>query len=115
MVTTVAVVSLVHRRRSRKAATALRGASFGAILTTDRWAADNWVEASRRQLSWSHRKRDFKSFLDCGPEGRRLGEALLSERRGQFRLWRRLRDGTSSPAALQLANQPVGRKLLALL
>jgi len=114
-VTTVVIVFLVHRRRSQKAAKALLGECFRGILTTDRWASYNWVDASRRQICWSHLKRDFKSFLDYGPEAKRLGEALLSERRKLFRLWHRVRDGTLSRAELQLASQPVRRKILALL
>lgn len=114
-VTAVVIVFLVHRRRNQKAAKALLGECFRGILTTDRWASYNWVDAARRQICWSHLKRDFKSFLDYGPEAKRLGEALLCERRKLFRLWHRARDGTLSRAELQLASQPVRRRILALL
>ena len=114
-VTSVITVFLVHTRRNSKAAKALLGESFAGILSTDRWASYNWVDAARRQLCWSHLKRDFKKFLDYGPEAKRLGERLLAERRKLFRLWRKARDGTTTRAALQLAARPVRRRILVLL
>jgi transposase len=113
-VTTLVIVFLVHRRRSQNAAKALLG-EFKGILTTDRWASYNWVDTMRRQLCWSHLKRDFKSFLDYGPEAKRLGERLLAERRKLFGLWHRARDGTLSRAELRLKSQPVRLRILALL
>jgi len=114
-VTAVVTVFLVHTRRNASAAKALLGHAFAGILTTDRWASYNWVAAARRQLCWSHLTRDFKSFLDYGAEAKRLGERLLAERRKLFRMWHRVRDGTMTRAQLQLATQPVRRRILALL
>ena len=108
-------VFMVHARRSGKAAKALLGETFKGVLATDRWASYNWIEAARRQLCWSHLKRDFKSFLDYGPDAKRLGERLLCDRRKLFRLWSRVRDGTMTRAEFQLASQPVRRRILALL
>jgi transposase len=114
-VTALVTVFLVHASRGKKAAKALLGESFGGFLTTDRWASYNWVDAARRQLCWSHLKRDFKSFLDYGPEAKRLGERLLCARRKLFHLWHRVRDGTMTRAEFQRASQPVRRQILALL
>lgn len=114
-VTALVTVFLVHTRRNASAAKALLGQAFAGILITDRWASYNWVAAERRQLCWSHLKRDFKSFLDYGAEAKLLGERLLAERRKLFRLWHRVRDGTMTRAALQLATRPVRRQILALL
>ena len=114
-VTALVTVFLVHASRGKKAAKALLGESFRGILTTDRWASYNWVDAARRQLCWSHLKRDFKSFLDYGPEAKHLGERLLQARRKLFRLWHRIRDGTMTREEFQLASQPVRRQILALL
>ncbi len=115
VVTALVTVFLVRTNRAAKSAQALLGASFGGILITDRWASYNWVEGARRQLCWSHLKRDFKSFLDYGPEAKRVGERLLAERRKLFRLWHKVRDGTLSRAQLPLASQPVRRRILSLL
>ena len=114
-VTALVTVFLVHTRRNASAAKALLGQAFAGILITDRWASYNWVAAERRQLCWSHLKRDFKSFLDYGAEAKLLGERLLAERRKLFRLWHRVRDGTMTRAELQLATRPVRRQILALL
>ena len=114
-VTAQVTVFLVRASRGAKAAKELLGESFAGILTTDRWASYNWVDASRRQLCWSHLKRDFKSFLDYGPEAKYLGTRLLAERRKLFRLWHRARDGTMSRAQLQLDSRPVRRRILSLL
>jgi transposase len=114
-VTAFVTVFLVRVSRGAKAAKDLLGERFAGILTTDRWASYNWVDAARRQLCWSHLKRDFKSFLDYGPEAEHLGERLLAERRKLFRLWYRVRDGTMSRAQLQRSSRPVRRRILSLL
>lgn len=114
-VTALVTVFLVRTRRNANAAKDLLGEAFAGILTTDRWHSYNWVAVERRQLCWSHLKRDFTSFLDYGPEAKRLGERLLAERRKLFRLWYRVRDGTMTRAELQLASRAVRRRLLSLL
>jgi transposase len=108
-------VFLIHASRGAQAAKALLGESFGGILMTDRWASYNWVASTRRQVCWSHLKRDFKSFLEYGPEAKYLGERLLCQSRRMFRLWHRVRDGTLSRKEFQLAMKPVRRRIEALL
>ena len=115
VVTTMAIVFVVHRRRTKAAAKELLGAAFGGILNCDRWASYNWIDAARRQLCWSHLKRDFKSFLDYGPEAKCLGERLLVERKKLFRLWNRVRDGTLTRSQFQLDCRPLRRRIEALL
>ena len=114
-VTTLLTVFLVRVSRSAQSAKALLGESFSGILITDRWSSYNWVHPARRQLCWSHLTRDFKSFLDYGPEAKHLGERLLCQRRKLFRLWHRVRDGTLSRAQLRLEAQPVRQRILSLL
>jgi transposase len=106
---------LVRASRGAQSAKDLLGERFGGILTVDRWPGYNWLPAKRRQLCWSHLKRDFKSFLDYGEAAKRLGERLLAERRKLFRAWTRARDGTITRAELQLATRSVRRKIEALL
>jgi transposase len=114
-VTTLVIAFIIHRRRSKQAAKELLGAGFGGILICDRWASYNWIDAARRQMCWSHLKRDFKSFLEYGNEAKRLGEQLLAERKKLFRLWNRVRDGTMTRAEFQLACRPIRRRIEALL
>ena len=114
-VTGLVTVFMISISRGAQAAKDLLGESFGGILTTDRWGSYRWVAAMRRQLCWSHLKRDFKSFLDYGPDPKRVGEGLLCQSRKMFRLWHRIRDGTLSRADFQLAMRPVRRRIEALL
>jgi transposase len=114
-VTALVTVFLVRATRGAKAAKELLGDTFAGILTTDRWASYRWVAAERRQLCWSHLKRDFTSFLDHGDEAKRLAERLLCAKRKLFRLWHCVRDGTMSRAKLKLVSQPAQRRIVALL
>ena len=114
-VTALVTVFLVRVGRNTKAAKELLGETFSGILTTDRWGSYNWVDTARRQLCWSHLIRDFKSFLDYGPDAKHLGERLLLERRKLFRRWHRVRDGTMTRNQLQFATRSIRRRILALL
>lgn len=114
-VTALVIAFIVHRRRSKQAAKELLGTGFRGILTCDRWASYNWIDAACRQMCWSHLKRDFKAFLDYGAEAKILGEQLLTERKKLFRLWNRVRDGTMSRPEFQLACRPIRRRIEALL
>jgi transposase len=111
----VVTIFLVRASRGASAAKELLGEAFRGVLTTDRWASYGWVEATQRQLCWSHLKRDFTSFLDYGREALRVGEQLLCEVRRMFRAWHKARDGTISRLEFQLAMKPVRRRILALL
>jgi transposase len=101
--------------RGKDAAKDLIGESFRGVLVTDRWASYRWIKTTMRQLCWSHLKRDFKSFLDYGPQAKRIGEQLLCQKRKLFRAWHKVRDGTMSRTEFQLAMKPVRRRILALL
>jgi transposase len=114
-VTSLVTVFLVRASRGAKVAKELLGECFGGLLTTDRYASYGWVEATRRQLCWSHLKRDFKSFLEYGFEAKWIGERLLAQKRTLFRLWHRAREGTLTRVEFQQAARPVRRRILALL
>lgn len=114
-VTGLVTVFLLSARRNADTAKQLLGEAFKGILVTDRWASYGWIDTAWRQLCWSHLKRDFKSFLDYGPEAKRLGELLLCETKKMFRQWHRVRDGTLSRAQFQLNMKPVRRQIEALL
>jgi transposase len=108
-------VFLIHASRGKQAAKALLGSLAKGILVTDRWVSYEWIDATRRQLCFSHLKRDFKGFLDYGGEAQRLGEALLCEVRRLFRAWHKVRDGTLERKDFQARMTPVRRRILALL
>lgn len=114
-VTGCVTVFLVHVSRGMVAAKALIGEGFQGILSTDRWASYGWINAERRQLCWSHLKRDFRSFLDYAGDPCRVGEGLLCQTRRLFRLLNRVRDGTLSREGFQQAMRPIRKRILALL
>lgn len=114
-VTQLVTVFLIRSSRGADAAKELIGEAFRGILATDRWASYGWVDAKRRQVCWSHLKRDFKSFLDYA-DGAALGEQLVGETRLMFRYWRRYRrDGTLTRAELKLKMRPLRTRILRLL
>lgn len=110
-----AAAFVVHKKRSTEAAQALLGAGFAGILSSDRWSAYTWVKVQRRQLCWSHLKRDFASFLDYGPDAKSLGQRLATQRRALFRLWHRYRSAELSRADLALQCAPMRQQIVALL
>ena len=93
-VTALVTVFVIASRRSSKVAKELLGETFAGVLGTDRWSAYSWVDATRRQICWSHLIRDFQGWVDGGGVGKRLGSQLLREARRMFRWWHRVRDGT---------------------
>ena len=105
-------VFLIHVSRGTAAAKALLGEVIRGVLNTDRWSAYGFVPPALRQLCWSHLKRDFASFLDYGPEARKLGRGLLVDTRRMFRLWHRVRHGRLRRAQFQELMLPVRQRIL---
>lgn len=89
-------VFVIATSRGAKVAKDLLGETFKGVLTTDRWAAYNWVDVNLRQICWAHLKRDFQSWVDGGGRGAEFGREMLKQVRRLFRLWHRVRDGTLS-------------------
>ncbi len=116
-VVTTAFVTVFRVAHSRGAEIAreLLGESFAGLLGTDRWSAYAWVDAARRQLCWSHLRRDFQGFVDRKDAGSLVGACLLREFGQMFRLWHRIRDGTISRRSFQQRMKPVRARILALL
>ncbi len=113
--TTTIAVFLIRRRRNTDVAKELLGEFFGGRLVTDRWVAYDFVNHLRRQLCWSHLKRDIQSFQDYGAEAKRIAVALEDARQRLFRHWYRARDGTIRRSTLQANTRPIQREILDLL
>jgi transposase len=88
----MATVFTIARNRTAAVAQAVLGTQEDAIAVTDRLGSYDRIADSRRQVCWSHLRRDFQAMIDRGraaePIGRRL--LMLSER--LFRWWHRLED-----------------------
>jgi transposase len=89
-------VFLARASRSAQVARELLGAGFAGILVSDRYAGYAWIEASRRQVCWSHLLRDFTKISERSGEAGRIGDELLAHAHHMFGFWRRVRDGTLS-------------------
>jgi transposase len=108
-------VFLVRLSRSGDVAKELLGKLFRGIVVTDRYVGYSWILSRKRQLCWSHLKRDFKSFLAYGDESEQLGQRLLKETRRLFRYWHRVRDGTLDRETFRQRMKQVRRRILAAL
>lgn len=108
-------VFLIVATRGADGAKQLLGQTFAGITGSDRWSAYNWLDATRRQLCWAHLLRDFQAFVDRKGESTVIGQTLLKQTALMFDLWYRVRDGTLSRAAFQVAMQPIRREIAALL
>jgi transposase len=71
-----AVFSLAPSRHEDHAKELL--ADSAAIVTSDRWWAYNHLPLKRRQLCWSHLRRDFKAHTEGLGAEKQFGEAGLA-------------------------------------
>lgn len=72
----------------------LLGENFSGILTSDRYAAYNWVGLGQRQLCWAHLKREFIKISERPGISHSIGDTLVKQQEKLFELWHRVRDGT---------------------
>jgi transposase len=94
----------------------LLGDVIQGVVGSDRLSVYNQVGLVRRQLCWSHLKRDFQKWVDRGGEaGPKLGQAGLEAVRQLFARWRDFRERRMDRSALQAALLPVQEELRAAL
>ncbi len=113
--TAMVTVFQVATNRGAKIAKQMLGEDFAGFIVTDRWSAYTWVDATRRQLCWSHLIRDFQGFVDRGGRGGEIGDKLLEQVDKMFKWWHRVRDGTLDRATFQVEMEPVQAKIVELL
>jgi transposase len=87
-------VFLIRPSRGAKVLRELVGASYGAVLTSDRAKAYNAQPLRQRQLCWAHLRRDFQAMIDRGGAGAAVGQRLLEHAEVLFGWWHWVRDGT---------------------
>jgi transposase len=86
--------------RCGKAAGELLGRSYRQVVTSDRWKACN--QFRRRQLCWSHLRRDYQAMIDRQNSGSAIGRRLLDHSDQMFSWWHRVRDGTLSRSSFRV-------------
>ena len=114
LATALVTVFQIHRRRNTEAAQALLG-TFSGILVSDRWAAYNEHDPTRRQVCWSHLARDFVALSEYSGDVGKIGDKLVAQTVEMFRLWHRVRDGTLSRRGLKRKMKPVRKRVVRLL
>ena len=102
-------VTVFHPRggRSLKEAQRVISSATKSSITTERYGAYNWLEATRRQICWAHLARDFQAMVERGGESATTGHALLEHSQNLFTLWHRVRAQTLSRAQFQVAMEPL--------
>ena len=113
--TSLVAVFAIRASRGAQAVAELLGTAFRGFLVSDRWSAYSRVAAARRQLCWSHLKRDFTRLAERTGASAAIGTPLLEATRALFGLWHNFRDGPLSRAALQEAMRPLRQRVEALL
>lgn len=83
----------IHASRGKKVLRAMLG-DFKHILISDRYAAYNIFESSKRQICWAHLKRDFIKLSEKDDKLiARLGKNLLACESDLFKIWHEFKSG----------------------
>ena len=100
-VTTSMAVYVIAQSRGSKVIQTMLGDKFHGQLVTDRWSSYGYFETSRRQLCWSHLKRDFQGFVDRGGAACTFGSEGVLLSGALFSCWHRFQRGAISWGELQ--------------
>jgi transposase len=108
-VVATAAVTVFHIAGSRagKVVRDLLGPLHRRVVTSNRFAAYNWLPLTRRQVCWAHLLRDFQAMVDRGNSGAAVGRLLLGWAGCVFERWPRVRDGTLSRSSFRRYLGPI--------
>jgi transposase len=114
-VTPLVTIFRLLKTRGAAGAKQLLGEIVWGIIGTDHYAGYHWIAPRQRQLCWAHLKREFVAWSERTGETARIGLALLAVEKQLFGLWYRVRDGTLTWAAFQVAMLPLMARVSTLL
>jgi len=100
VVTPLVTIFRIASSRSGQVIRELLGSGYRQVVTSDRWKAYN--QFRRRQLCWSHLRRDFQAMIDRQNCGAAIGQRLLDLSDRMFAWWYRVRDGTLCRTSFQV-------------
>jgi transposase len=83
-----AALFVIAEHCNREQFDALIGTSYPGIVISDRWNGFSHLDPERRQVCWSHLKRDFCHHADGLAEQKTFGESGLELTRRVFAAWR---------------------------
>lgn len=113
VVTQLVTVFRIAAHRSGAVVRGLLGSGYSQVVTSDRWSAYN--RFCRRQLCWSHLRRDFQAMIDRENQGTAIGKRLLKLSDQLFSWWHRVRDGTLQRSSFQVYVSRLRAKVRAVL
>jgi transposase len=94
---------------------ALVGTSYPGIVVSDRWNGFAHLDPTRRQVCWSHIRRDFRRHADGLGEQKTFGEHGLELTGRVFAAWRAYQHNHHDRARLQAEIAPIQTELRRLL
>jgi transposase len=100
---------------NREQFNALIGTRYAGIVISDRWNGYSHLDPSRRQVCWSHIKRDFRRHADGLAEQKVFGEQGLPLANQVFAVWRAYQHEHHDRQRLQAEITPIQTQLRALL
>jgi transposase len=104
-----AVFRIAAGRHAAEAQTML-GERYDGIVCSDRWAAYDYLDPTRRQLCWAHLLRDFTAHSEGMGEQEDFGSAGLAVTHNLFEAWQQFQQDDDR-AALQTRIAPLQAKL----
>lgn len=115
VVSTVATLFHVASSRGAKIITALLGAEFDGVVSSDRLKSYQVLPVERRQICWAHLIRTLVAFYERdGPLGAWAAD-MLAQIELLFGLWYAFRAGRIDRATLGICMQPVQLTVRAIL
>ena len=94
---------------------ALVGTSYPGIVVSDRWNGFAHLDPTRRQVCWSHIRRDFRRHADGLGEQKTFGEHGLELTGRVFAAWRAYQHNHHDRARLKAEIAPIQTELRQLL
>jgi transposase len=110
-----AVFLQIAKHCNREQFNALIGSAYPGIVISDRWNGYSHLDPHRRQVCWSHIKRDFARHADGLGEQKVFGEQGLQLSRRVFAAWRAYQHSHHDRQRLAAEIAPVQTELRALL
>lgn len=105
--TAAVVCFVIHPKRGLPGLLMLLAGKLLGLFITDRWSVYGILPVLRRQICWSHLKRDFQKLVDRGGPSEPIGQKGLDTVRQLFHEWHLFRGGTISRGQLQTRLNPL--------
>jgi transposase len=105
----------IAERCNREQFNTLIGSGYAGIVVSDRWSGYEHLDPHRRQVCWSHIKRDFRRHADGLGEQKTFGEHGSALSRRVFAAWRSYQHEHHDRDRLAAEIAPIQTELRALL